>query len=331
MPTRISDSPSLPHGLSTSAATFRSSRSAPLTPTAAGSAIRYAAPTRRREGSGSAWSRLFTWSLNPTLRTTTASRSAPAAPSTPRPREGKYAVSACVGPAASEAVFSATSLRSIVASPAGFQNAASPRPSSAAAVCPMATACAPTGKSRNRAPALVGNSWADNRTGGPADRRSAIETIRPPVRQSARPPSEVLRLIDQHDGDVVFHRVDETAGVADELFPRCGAVLEGSLALGAHEDVEQVGREAHTAYPRRLSDGSWRRHRGSTFTCSSRKTCWPSSVSIFARAAWPSALTVRPPCPITIPFWLPRSTYSTARIYTGSAASRNSSISTATL
>ena len=36
---------------------------------------------------------------------------------------------------------------------------------------------------------------------------------------------------------------------------------------------------------------------------------------------------VRPPSPMTMPFWLSRSTYSTARIYTGSALSRNSSIS----
>src|ERR1051326_7676255 len=110
-----------------------------------------------------------------------------------------------------------------------------------------------------------------------------------------------------------------------------GAGLERSLALGTHQDFQQVGGEAHGTYPRRLSAASRRRHLGSTFTWRSRNTRVPSRASTLARAAWPRALMVRPPSPITMPFWLARSTYTTARIYTGSAPSRNSSISTATL
>src|SRR5919198_6536717 len=116
------------------------------------------------------------------------------------------------------------------------------------------------------------------------------------------------RLIDEHDGDVVFDGIAQTAGVAHQGFGGCGAVLQRSLALRAHEDVEQLGREAHPAYPRRLSAGASRRHLGSTLTRNSRNTGSPSRASILARAAWPSALIVRPAAPITIPFWLARST-----------------------
>src|SRR2546422_5279386 len=42
------------------------------------------------------------------------------------------------------------------------------------------------------------------------------------------------------------------------LFPY--TTLFRSLALGADENFEQVGRETHPAYPRRLRDASWRRH-----------------------------------------------------------------------
>src|SRR5438876_731847 len=119
-----------------------------------------------------------------------------------------------------------------------------------------------------------------------------------------------LRLIDEHDRDVIFDRVDQPAGLTGErLGGGIGPMLERSLALGTDENLEQVGGEAHeVAYPSRLRDGSSRRHLGSTFTCRSRKTRWPSSASILARAAAPRALMVRPPSPMTIPFWLSRST-----------------------
>src|SRR2546426_7546169 len=54
---------------------------------------------------------------------------------------------------------------------------------------------------------------------------------------------EVLRLIDQHDGDVVFDGVDQAAGVTHQRFGGRRAVLEWTFALGADENLEQVGRE----------------------------------------------------------------------------------------
>src|SRR2546426_6577675 len=194
----------------------------------------------------------------------------------------------------------------------------------------MPTARAPTGNERKSAPALLTACGRHGRTVGPMDRRSATRAACPTVRRSDRP-SEMLRLIDQHDGNVVLDRVDQAAGMAYQLLPRRRAMLERALALGADENLQEVGRKAHPAYPRRLSDGWWRRHFGNTLTCSSRNTRVSSNASILARAAGPSRLMVRPPSPITIPFWLSRSTHTTARIYTGLAPSRNSSISTATL
>src|SRR5207244_7633103 len=82
---------------------------------------------------------------------------------------------------------------------------------------------------------------------------------------------EVLRLIDQHDGDVVFDGVDQAAGVTHQRFGGRRAVLEWAFALGADENLEQVGRETHPAYPSRFRDASSRRHLGSTFARSSRK------------------------------------------------------------
>src|SRR5437667_8906958 len=92
-------------------------------------------------------------------------------------------------------------------------------------------------------------------------------------------PSEGLRLIDEHDGDVVLDRVNQPAVVTDERFGWLGAVLERAFAFRADENLEQVGGETHeAAYPRRLIEGSSRRHLGSTFTCMSRNTRWPSNV-----------------------------------------------------
>src|SRR5216117_133683 len=108
---------------------------------------------------------------------------------TPMPREGKYAPNTLLRPATSDALCSANSSSVRVASPAGFQNAASPRPAAAVAVCPIPTACAPTGKTRNNAPALSGGSCA----------LSGAATT-----DARRIPLERLRLIDEHDRDVIF-------------------------------------------------------------------------------------------------------------------------------
>src|SRR3989454_11310895 len=134
-----------------------------------------------------------------------------------------------------------------------------------------------------------------------------IGRTQPPNRSTAQP-SEGFRLIDEHDGNVVFDGVNQTAGMTGEGFG-IRPMLKRPLALRADENLEQVRGEAHeVAYPRRLRDGSSRRHLGRTFTCRSRNTRWPSSASILARAAAPRALTVRPPSPMMIPFWLSRST-----------------------
>src|SRR5205814_9583074 len=101
---------------------------------------------------------------------------------------------------------------------------------------------------------------------------------------------EVLGLVDQQDGDVVFDRVDQAAGVTHQRFGGRRAVLERAFALGADENFEEVGSETHPAYPRRLRDASWRRHLGSTLACSSRKTRTPSRASMFAGAVCRSAL-----------------------------------------
>src|SRR2546426_1968427 len=243
------------------------------------------------------------------------------------PRRGKNAVRAFVAPATRLALCRANSPFSMVARPLGFQNTASPPPSSATALWPIPTARAPTGNNRNSPPAFWVPSgtiaWAERRSDTAADSRTAKATPRS---------LERLRLIDQHDGDVVLDRVDQPARVAHQLLGGRLAVLQWAFALGTDKDVEEVGREAHVrAYPKRCSDGPSRRHRGSTLTWRSRYTCWPTSVSILARAACPSALMVRPPSPMTMPFWLSRSTNRVARIYTGLADSRNSSIAHATL
>src|SRR6266487_5938118 len=81
--------------------------------------------------------------------------------------------------------------------------------------------------------------------------RIAIRSRGPSVHRSIIP-SEALRLIDQHDGNVVLDGVDQPAGVTSERF-RIEAMLERSFALGADENLEEVGREAHeAAYPSRL-------------------------------------------------------------------------------
>src|SRR5258706_8729335 len=230
---------------------------------------------------------------------------------TPMPREGKYAPNTLLRPATSDALCSANSSSVSVASPAGFQNAASPRPAAAVAVWPIPTACAPTGNTRNSAPALRGSAGAERWNEGKVERHATARIVarrHVPTFHRSVIPSEALRLIDQHDGNVVFDGVHQAAGVTGKRF-RIRPMLERAFAFRADENREQVGSETHdAAYPSRLRDGSSRRHLGSTFTCRSRNTRWPSNASILPRAAAPRALMVRPPSPMTIPFWLSRST-----------------------
>src|SRR5690242_8476884 len=172
---------------------------------------------------------------------------------TPMPRDGKYTLTAWAAPAGSMALCSVNSSWLSVASPAGFQNAASLRPSAAIAACPIPTACAPTGNTRNSAPELL-TTCALTRTGDAAASSTPASTG-PPARQPQ--PSERLRLIDQHDRNVVFHGIAQAAGVAHQFLGRAGAVLQRAFALGTHEQLQQVGRETHDGiYPRRLREGS---------------------------------------------------------------------------
>src|SRR2546427_13302514 len=126
------------------------------------------------------------------------------------PRDGKYAARTLLFPATRLALCSANSSSDSVASPAGFQNAASPRPAAAVAVCPIPTAWAPTGNTRNSAPALSGGCWAQSWTVGMLE-RTTIPTV-----QHSNALLERLRLIDEHDRDVVFDGVNQAAGVTGE-------------------------------------------------------------------------------------------------------------------
>src|SRR5260221_6798315 len=150
---------------------------------------------------------------------------------TPMPREGKSAPNPLLRPAPSDALCSANSSSVSVAGPGGFQNAGPPRPAAAVAVWPIPAACAPTGNTRNSAPALRGGSCASRRLGGSTGRSTmAIGSTQPPNRSTAQP-SKTFRLIDQHDGDVVFDRVDEAAsGARQRLRGRSWSMLEQGLA-----------------------------------------------------------------------------------------------------
>src|SRR5437773_10148782 len=123
------------------------------------------------------------------------------------PREGKYAARTLLFPATRLALCNANSSAASVARPAGFQNAASPRPADAVAVCPMPTACAPTGNAKNSAPALWGRRWAQSWTGGMLD-RTILPTVQPSNIRLKRP-----LLIHQHDVIVVPRGIDQPAPV----------------------------------------------------------------------------------------------------------------------
>src|SRR6185295_13853605 len=147
---------------------------------------------------------------------------------------------------------------------------------------------------------------------------------------------ERLRLIDVHDRDIVFHRVHELARMTHQRLTRRLALLQRALALGAHQDFEQVGSQTHDAplgaggNPSRASAPGDFRHFGVTRTRRSRYTRAPSNVSMPCRAAVPMPLMPAPPVPMTSRFCESRSTCRVIRIYTGSVPSRNSSTSTAT-
>src|SRR5216110_3179696 len=82
-------------------------------------------------------------------------------------------------------------------------------PVGAQAVAMGQTACAPTGNRRKRAPELLARAWAERWSDGTTESAVATKTAwaRPiPSFRRCIVRSEVFRLIDQHDRDVVFDR-----------------------------------------------------------------------------------------------------------------------------
>src|SRR5438045_4314383 len=57
-----------------------------------------------------------------------------------------------------------------------------------------------------------------------------------------------LRLVHQHDGDVVLDAVHQLASLADDLL-LVVAKLQLALALGASEDFPQLGGDRHVRLP----------------------------------------------------------------------------------
>src|SRR5262245_25755183 len=144
--------------------------------------------------------------------------------------------------------------------------------------------------------------------------------------------SEWFGLVDEHDGDVILDGVHQSAGVAHEAFGR-RAVFQLTLAFRADQNLKQFRSETHeTSFviegnPNLVSATGSLRQCGRAFTHRSRYTgAWTSS-SRRLRARWPIALSVRPPRPITMPFWDSRSTNRLTRMYMGRSFSRNSSTS----
>ena len=144
------------------------------------------------------------------------------------------------------------------------------------------------------------------------------------------------RLVEQHDRDVVAHGIAKLAVVAEQRGVLL-TVLERALALGAHEDGEQLGErlmrrdrrggDSRSAAARCRSCASWeepsptsrdRRRRQRTFRS------WLRAARPMSRIRWP-------PAPIRMRFWLSRSTYRTVRMYSGALPSRNSSTTQARL
>ena len=64
------------------------------------------------------------------------------------------------------------------------------------------------------------------------------------VSERMRDPTDVRCIVDQHDGNIIPHRVSQVAGVTDKRRVR-GHVLERALALGADQNGEELRRERH--------------------------------------------------------------------------------------
>src|SRR5690606_17136345 len=84
----------------------------------------------------------------------------------------------------------------------------------------------------------------------------------------------------------------------------------------AHVRASHDGDHRHYSYPSFFRPAADSLQRGSTFTNSDRYTCVPSIRSIDLRASLPIVLSIWPRLPITIAFWLSRSTWMDAAIRT---------------
>src|SRR5689334_7047604 len=139
----------------------------------------------------------------------------------------------------------AISRRSPRAIAAGFHHTASLPGSSPATAWPSPTARAPIGSRRKSAPSVAGFCAAER-----AGANAAIAAIA--ATTTARTTwLERRRLIDEHDRDVVAHRVGEAACRAHERRFLL-AVLERPLALRADQDRQQLWSETHRDF---LSSG----------------------------------------------------------------------------
>ena len=79
-----------------------------------------------------------------------------------------------------------------------------------------------------------------------------------------------------------------------------------------------------------IADDILRRQPGTTFTNNSKYTGPENTFSICRRAPWPMVLSIWPPLPIRIPFWLERSTSTVARMAVRGPSSTTRSMLTAT-
>src|SRR5690606_12844600 len=115
-------------------------------------------------------------------------------------------------------------------------------------------------------------------------------------------------------------RVVAIAGDAGEILDQGlatpgDAVEQGALAhVGTAHDGDH--RQRHHSYPSFLRPATVSLQRGSTFTSSDRYTFVPNSRSMERRAPLPIVLSICPCLPITIAFWLSRSTWIEAAMRT---------------
>ena len=135
------------------------------------------------------------------------------------------------------------------------------------------------------------------------------------------------RLIDEHDGNAVANRVAEAAAGQSAPIPLrgirarpCTSGRPGWPAAAGRRSwrTTRVTREADNRIDAASARSVASSEAPSPTGRDTRDT--PTSASIFSRAAHPAS-RIWPPAPMIIRFWLSRSTWRTARMYTGDCAS----------